>query len=428
MAERKNIELRSEEVQEVLGAVPVWILRWGTTTIFVFVVVILIGSWIFKYPDTISATMTLTGEMPPAGIVAKTNGRIKELYIKDNQQVKAKEYLAVLENPASTNDMLLLKNNLEKLIQTADYFMDFHKQELKLGTAQSVYASFIRSLDSYQKLVELNYYPQKIAVVEERILQYKQQYQNFELQQTIAEQQYFIAENLFKRDSLLYLQKVIPQEEMEKSEKDYLQNRSSFENSRTTLKTLQIQISQLKESLLDIEQQYADNKNILESELNTLASQLLNEINIWEINFVLISSIDGKITFVGYWSETQNVTAGETVFSVIPTQESNWIGKAQLPVMRSGKVEKGQMVNIHFMNYPDNEFGMVKGKVSNISLVPINGYYIIDISFPNGLLTTYKKILPFSQEMTANIEIITEDMRLIERFIMPLKRLWKEKT
>jgi len=29
--------------------------------------------------------------------------------------------------------------------------------------------------------------------------------------------------------------------------------------------------------------------------------------------------------------------------------------------------------------------------------------------------------------MTANIEIITEDMRLIERFILPLKRLWKER-
>jgi HlyD family secretion protein len=41
-------------------------------------------------------------------------------------------------------------------------------------------------------------------------------------------------------------------------------------------------------------------------------------------------------------------------------------------------------------------------------------------------LTTYKKTLPFSQGMIANVEIITEDMRLIERFFMPIKRIFKE--
>ncbi len=371
--------------------------------------------------------MTLTGETPPASIVAKTNGRIKEIYIEDNQQVKANEYLAVLENPASTNDLLLLKNNLEKLIQTADYSIDFQKQELKLGTVQNVYASFIRSFNSYRKFMELNYYPQKIAAIEERITQYSEQYQNLQRQQNITEQQHVIAGNLFQRDSSLYLQKVISQEEVEKSKNDYLQNHLSLENSRSTIKNLQIQISQLRESLLDTEQQYADTKNQLELELSTLAGQLQNEINTWEMNFVLISPMDGKVTFVGYWSENQNVTAGETVFSIISEQKNNFTGKAQLPIMRSGKVKKGQPVNIRFLNYPDNEFGMVRGEVSNISLVPIKDYYMVEISLPNGLLTTYKKELPFSQEMTANIEIITEDMRLIERFVLPLKKLWKER-
>jgi HlyD family secretion protein len=423
----KDIELRSEEVQEILGAVPSWILRWGITTLFAIVTVLLIGSWFFKYPDTISATMTLTSETPPASIVAKTNGRIKELYVKDNQQVETNEYLAVLENPASTNDMLLLRNHLEKLIQTPNFVLNFLQQELKLGTVQSLYTSFIRSLNTYQKFVELNYYPQKIIVVEERILQHKQQYQNLERQQTIVKQQYTIAGNSFQRDSSLYLQKVISQEEMESAKNNYLQNRLELENSLASLKNLQIQISQLQESLLDTEQQYADNKNHLELELNTLAGQLLNEINTWEMNFALITPIDGRITFAGYWSENQNVTAGEIVFTVIPEQKNNFVGKAQLPIMRSGKVKAGQAVNIRFLHYPDNEFGMVKGEVSNIALVPINDFYMVEITFPNGLLTTYKKELPFSQEMTANIEIITEDMRLIERFVLPLKRLWKER-
>jgi len=427
MEKGKDIELRSEEVQEVLGAIPAWILRWGITMLFSIVAILLIGSWFFKYPDTISATMVLTSEAPPAAIVAKISGRIKELYVKDKQLVREKEYLAVVENPAVSQDMLLLKQWLEKLQQTSDSAFQLPQKELKLGTVQSAYASFIRSLNACQKFVELNYYPQKIATIRNRIAQYQQQSQNLERQHSIVEQQLVIAEKLRKRDSLLYQQGVIAQEALEKSENDYLQSRLSLENSHATLKNLQIQISQLQETLLDTKQQYADTKNLLELEMNTLASQLLNEINTWEMNFALVSPIDGEITFTNYWSENQNVVMGETVFTIISQNKAVLVGKAQLPVARSGKVKKGQQVNIHFLNYPDNEFGMVRGVVSNISLVPIKDYYAVEILLPNGLLTTYKKNLSFSQEMTANIEIITEDMQLLERFILPLKRIWKER-
>lgn len=42
-----NIELRSEEVQEILGEVPAWILRRGITLTAIIVVVILLGSAFF---------------------------------------------------------------------------------------------------------------------------------------------------------------------------------------------------------------------------------------------------------------------------------------------------------------------------------------------------------------------------------------------
>ena len=56
--ERKDIELRSEEVQEVMGQIPAWIVRWGITLLFLVVVALLVGSCFFKYPDVITADMT----------------------------------------------------------------------------------------------------------------------------------------------------------------------------------------------------------------------------------------------------------------------------------------------------------------------------------------------------------------------------------
>ena len=421
-----GIELRSEELQEVLGAVPPWILRWGISTLFAIVAILLLGSWFFRYPDTISATMVLTGENPPAAIVANANGRIRELHITDNQQVEAQEFLAVLENPASTADILLLKNYLEKLIQSSDFFMDFPEQELRLGAVQAMYASFIRSLNAYRRFFELNYFPQKITATQERIAQHRQQYQNLQRQLSISEQQHRIAESMFQRDYRLREQGIISQEALELSNSSYLQSRMSLENVRASLQSMRIQIAQLQETILDLNRQYVDTKNQLELDLSTLAGQLLNEIKNWKLNFALISPISGTITFVGFFSENQNVTAGTTVFSVVPEQETEMIGRALLPIARSGRVERGQTVNIRFLGFPDNEFGMVRGVVDNISLVPINEHFVVEISLPNGLLTTYRKTLPFSQEMTATIDIITEDMRLLERFFMPIRRIFRE--
>ena len=40
----------------------------------------------------------------------------------------------------------------------------------------------------------------------------------------------------------------------------------------------------------------------------------------------------------------------------------------------------------------------------------------VDVELPKKLVTTYEKEIEFKQEMTGTADIITEDLRLIERF------------
>jgi len=422
----EQIELRSEEFQEILGVVPPWILRWGISTLAVVVFILLVFSWFFKYPDTISSSMVLTTETPPVAIVARTNGKLSELNIQNRQQVNKNEYLAVIENPASTQDMLYLKKFLEKSILYPDSIIYFKEKEMNLGSVQELYSSFYHSLSNYKRFLEENYYPQKIESIEKRIQTNQQYYQHIRRQKEITKQQYEIATTQFRRDSLLSVKNIIAPKETEDTHNMLLQNNLSLEVSRASVENTQIQISQLKESLLDIKQQYFDKKNTLESDLNNLTIQLLNEIRTWEQTYSLTSPTDGIVTFNNYWSKNQNVSSGETVFTIIPFQTGKLIGKAQLPIARSGIVKVGQQVNIHFMNYPDNEFGMVKGVVKSISLIPNKDNYSVEIYLPKGLMTTYQKELPITREMSAQADIITDDLRLLERFIMPIKRILTE--
>ena len=429
MKEEDNIELRSEEFQEVLGTVPPWILRWGITVLAIVVVALLIGSAIIKYPDVILAQIVLTGSTPPAAIVAHASGKLRKMYVTDNQNVKIGDYLAVIDNPAKTKDIQFLKKYLVQFDPDSNRIL-LPDKDWQLGSMQQLYTSFYTTLFEYSEYKRLLYYPQKRAITLKRITQYENQYNTLLNQQKITEKQYEIAQKQYTRDSILHKKGVLADEEFETMENAFLQSHTSRENMFTNLNNTQIQIGQLRESLLDTEEQGIEKLNSLQTQLQSLVSQLKTGIEDWELNYALRAPIDGKITFSKYWIENQNVTSGEEIFTIVPDSVYRIIGKAMLPIARSGKVKIGQKVNIRLQNFPENEYGILRGLVQHISLTPAQTgeiiYYSVEVNLPNGLVTTYKKELPYLPNMQGQADIITEDLSLLERLVLPIKKILKE--
>ncbi|WP_143310220.1 HlyD family efflux transporter periplasmic adaptor subunit, partial [Candidatus Entotheonella palauensis] len=133
--------------------------------------------------------------------------------------------------------------------------------------------------------------------------------------------------------------------------------------------------------------------------------------------YVLKAPIGGKVTFFDFRSENQFVNSGEEVMTIVPDGEAHLVGKVSMNVRNSGKVQDGNKVLIRLQNYPYREFGMLVGSVNNIALVPKDNVYAIEVKLNNGLNTTFNKPLEFRQEMQGSAEIITEDLRLIERML-----------
>jgi HlyD family secretion protein len=384
-------------------------------------------SWFFKYPDIVTAEGALTGENPPADVVAKVAGKITALYVKEGQIVAAGDRLAVIENPASTDDVMFLKDLTERIIARPDSLMSRNRNELKLGTVQSSYSAFAAARDAYAQFEALAYYPAKIKTLEEQAEHYKTIYANAEEQHRLTEQQYEVSLKRYFRDSTLFTEKALSAQDMEEAENRRLQSKLTLENSRSSLENLSLQIMKLNESLLDIRLQYSDRRNLLLSELANRAGQLAADIKTWEMMYLISSPAGGAVTSSGYWSENRNVTAGETVFTIVPQTNDSLTVKVRLPSQRSGKVKAGQRANVRFVNYPDNEFGMVKGVVESVSPVPSSeGIYTVYVNLPAGLITNYNKTLPFSQAMQAQVDIVTEDLRLLERLFLPIKKIVSE--
>lgn len=426
--EYREIELRSEEVQEVMNHIPAWILRWGITVLFIIVIILLVGSYLFKYPDVVVAEITVRTETPPVYVVSKVSGRLNELYVMNGSEVTKETLIGVIENSARTEDMFLVKKRMEQW-KRKSYLLEegerlFDSQYLQLGEAQATYASLISALNDYANFVRQDYYSQKLASNKKLLYRREEYYKLAKNQYQLESQGQKLAKRIYERDSILYFRKVMSPAEYDEAQRSYLQQRQNQEGIRMSLTQIDMQIEQDRTAILDIYHQALTEEQKYVINLKNAIEQLQVSIASWEQHFLLMAPISGKLNYMSVWSRNQNVVSNESLFVIAPKESSPPIGKALLPVLGSGKVKVGQLVNIRLNNYPDQEFGYVKGKVASVSPVPTTeSMYIVDVELPNGLRTNYNKKLPITRELKGNAEIITEDLRLIERLLMPIKKL-----
>ncbi|WP_136465406.1 biotin/lipoyl-binding protein [Flagellimonas onchidii] len=136
----------SQKVKEVMGKPPNWIIKWGTTIIFIIILVVVTGGSLIKLEDSIKVKVLLYNNIPLTNRGVKKGKKIEKLYVKPGESVKKGDILIELENNANLSDisrlkkqLLYLKNNgIEldtininypfnlKLGRLNDSFIDFH--------------------------------------------------------------------------------------------------------------------------------------------------------------------------------------------------------------------------------------------------------------------------------------------------------------
>ncbi|WP_445456751.1 HlyD family secretion protein [Flavobacterium sp. HNIBRBA15423] len=421
-----DIELRSEQVQEILTKVPHWMIRWGNLVILIILMLVLLFSYFIKYPDINTAQIIVTTAIPPEKLMARTSGRIESILVNDNSVVQKGTPLAVIENSANYEDVFLLKS-ITDTIQINRTPFPFQKlQFTQLGDVENAYALFQKeySANDLQKL--LKPYQVESSAQGFEASQLKERLTLLESQKSINQAELDLEKSQLDRQENLFRKGVIAAQEFEKFKLTYLQSQKNYKNLLSS-------ISQLKSSLNELNRsskttKINSTKDAVNLERNVLQSffQLKKAIKDWELNYVLRTSMEGRVSFLQLWAANQTVSTGDQVFSVVPINEKVYIGKLKALAQNSGKIKKGQTVNIRLANFPDSEYGIVKGIVNNISATPdIEGNLLIDVALPNGLETSYDKKIVFQQEMTGTADIVTEDLRLIERLLYQFRDMFK---
>ncbi|WP_372754569.1 HlyD family secretion protein [Labilibaculum sp.] len=430
MEKDTNIELRSDEVKEILQRMPNWIIRSGTTLFFVVIFGLLIGSWFFRYPEIIDAKLVLTTLNPPAELMARSSGQIQKLNVSDNQEVTKGEIVAIIDNPAVNEDVFLLKQKLRTfqthLLADEGIPADLMKGTFRLGEIQSYYNLFLKSYVDFQRHFDLEYHDRKIASYRDQISKYNMYYNRQYQQKKILASELAISKSQFFRDSSLFNRGVISKSDFQNSRKSYLEQSYSFQGARSSLASTQISISEVKQEIIDLELLKENERKELQNLLIQSFDNLNAQIDIWEQKYILRSPIAGRVSFTRFYSPNQNVIEGDRVFTVLPADSTQIVARLELDVQGAGKVKVGQRVNIKLNNYPYLEYGMLEGTIRSISRVPEDQKYSLDVDLPKGLLSNYGIELEFAQQIEGQAEIITDDSRLLQRIFNPIRSLLKE--
>lgn len=415
--ETSPLEIRSEEVQEIIDRAPGWILQWGITLIFFVFTALLAVCWFIKYPDIIKASVTITTIPAPLPIVPRASGNLV-LMKKENDVVKAGDVIAYVSSTTNFQHVVQLENSLKE--------QSYSQTEYTLGDLQPYYGLFLEATKNHELLLKNDIFNKQIFQLKKQIGSYRKLKKSLTTQYYLMQKEMKIAHDRFKRDSLLYKNNVIAQQQYEEAQSLYLQQQRSFENAKASITNNEIQINLLEKQAMELEVQKVDQENKLRQGVDNTERDLLAKIAKWKETYLLTAPMNGRVAYLGFLKQGAYLEAGKPIFSVIPGSKKLFT-QAELSLAGSGKVKVGQEVNIRLENFPAEQFGMIHGKIAEISALPFDSNYLVKIDLSNYLTTTYHKTLPFKQQLKGETEIITEDLRLLERVFYQFKNLLQQR-
>ncbi|MBP7273186.1 MAG: HlyD family efflux transporter periplasmic adaptor subunit [Saprospiraceae bacterium] len=420
--EQLSFELRSEEVQEILGVPPNWIIRWGTTLMFLILLLLFALSWIVKYPDVIVAPLTLTTAQPPVKVVARTTGYISQIYVSDSSVVKQNDVLMVIQNTAKWDDVLQLEREIAKLTNfTEKQFLSYQPiRTLSLGALQADYTRFLQYFESYVVAKNINYKSNSLHQLNTQTQRLKNAIENDRDLIANAEKKVELAQAAFKRQQSLYVERLISLQDLENAKLRVTEAEDFLKSQRQSLINRELEIDRINSEKLDINKNDTQQLAVNFVQLQQSVNELNDAINHWKLQYLLTAPFNGKITLKKdvkpQFFVNENAVLAEIIPESININSEQIIAKIKLPIAGSGKVKIGQRVLIKLDSYPYQEYGKLETTIASKSELPEDEqFYNITANLQQKLITNFGKKIDFQQKMSGTAEIITEERRLIER-------------
>ncbi len=418
MQEHDNIEIRSEEVQEILGTPPPWMARFGTLLALLVVVVLGYISYFIEYPVVVDAGITVSSKEPPKRLVSNISGRVQSILVENEAAVKANDVIVVFKSNARLEDMLTLESKMMMMEAPTDSaLLAFSVPDtFVLGSIKEPLYDFYRQQKVRQQYEENPYDKYSIDQLE-RELQKIQSIIRSDLRRIEnLDSQIELVQERLGREEKLVRDNLLAESRIEKTRESLLSLQRMREGVESSIKNRELEKERIRAEKTGVREGSVESKKQAGIELRERFNDLQRAVEEWMFKYVITAPVAGVVSlYMEDITEQQFVEEGFEIGVVVPQLEQEAKGTIWLPVAKASPVKPGKKVVVSFDVYPVLEFGSTIGRVESISQVPINGQVALTIDFPRGLVTEFGRELDASQTMKGEANIIIKDKRFIER-------------
>ena len=413
------------EIEDIISNKLPFMVRWGTVYFFFLLMLIGLICWFIQYPDIVAAKAKLNSVNAPKQVITRTDGKLITIAVKENEKVEAGQVLGFMEsiaNPVSVMEISKQADTISKLInenrtdEITKFFpsnsSSFGKSgEGALGELQTSYQTFIQSFTVFRDFLSSGFFLRKKKMLAADMQNIQKQQEILLDQKVLMQQDLSLSNENFNANESLVKDKVISALDYRNEKSKLIAKQLSLPQISASIVSNEGQQNEKRKEIAELENQISVQKNTFIQALHTMKSKIQE----WEYKYLLRAPVSGTVSFTGFFQENQEMKAGQPLFYVQPGNTSYFV-EMLVPQYNFGKVKPGQKVLLKFQAYPYEQYGSVVGKIDYINTTPSDSGYLAKVILPDGLITNYKKPLLYRNGLFAQADIVTEDMRLLERF------------
>lgn len=418
-----SIEIRSEEVQEILNRIPNWTVRWGITLIFILLLTALLLAGLIKYPDTVQGKVILTTQTTPVRLASQTHGTLEEVYVADGTWVDQGVLIAKITNPISEHALADLQESISEIQESLDgcatqcQVVESAKvRDHILGEIQGEYNNLYSLYQDYKKLAQSAYHKKKLQSISTQV-------DNHNCLASIIKQQivYTKKELVHEKEKYSAYRQIYDAGGMAKfeffdKEARYLEWQQALEKHKQELVKNAILIQEYELRLQELSYTHAEKLRTLKVAMYSSIQSIKNRIQHWQQCYTFTAPLAGTVNYLHTFSAKHPVKSGEALFTLVPKEEQ-YIAHMKVPSQGYGKIKPGHKARIRLYPYPYQEYGYLLATVKELAPLPNKGQYSVVLQVDQALMSTYRKAFSFKPEMDGEAEIITEDISFLRRIV-----------
>ncbi|MEO7292429.1 MAG: HlyD family efflux transporter periplasmic adaptor subunit, partial [Ginsengibacter sp.] len=341
------------EMEEIISKRLPFTVRWGT--VFFLLLLLMIGfiCWLIQYPDIVIAKARLNSINAPKQVIARTDGKLISIAVKQNETVQEGQVLGYMESIADPAIVARLHEQTDSIISLIEqnktdeivkYFPSNYSsfkrgQEGALGELQIAFQTFAESFTTFKGYLTNGFYLRKKKMLLADIINIHQLHDILNSQKSLLQKDLSLSNETFAASESLANDNVISALDYRNEKSKVIAKELSLPQINASILNNENQQNEKQKEIAELENQISLQKNIFVQSAQTLKSQ----VQAWEFKYLLKAPVAGTVLYAGFFQENQEIKSGQLLFNIQPANTSYFV-EMLIPQYNFGKVKTDQKV------------------------------------------------------------------------------------